>query len=107
MTLTSPAIESAKAKDAKILSRVQARLLRRFRELRVWRKVAAELNINHGYVLRVMRGEIPTNKEVRRVLGFPATLPSERKPRTVKPRPPKVGEAGWEEVYFRKVAKRS
>lgn len=106
MTLTSPAIEQRKAQDAKILSRVQRRLLRVFRELRVWRKVAAEIGVNHGYLSRVMRGEIPTNKTVRLALGFPAVLPSERKPRVKKPDPPRVWEDGWEDVYLRKIKRK-
>ena len=103
MTLTSPAVGRADPRDAKILSRIQKRLRVAFGKMGTWRNVADIYGVNHGYVSMVMHGSIPANAKVRAALGFPATLPSERKPRVKKPRPPKVGEDGWEKFYFRKV----
>lgn len=103
MTLTSPAVGRADPKDTKILSRIQKRLRVAFGKMGTWRNVADIYGVNHGYVSMVMHGSIPTNAKVRAALGFPATLPSERKPRVKKSDPPRVWEDGWEDVYLKKI----
>jgi len=93
---------SAKEKDARILVRVQKRLARLKMRYRTWRRVGSVLEVNHFYLNYVMKGSIPTSTTVRRALGFPRVMPSERKPR--KPRDlPRLGDDGWEEVYLRKL----
>ena len=93
------------AKDAKILGKVQGGLYRAYERLGTWRKVAAELGINHGYVLMVMKGKVPSNVDVRAALGFPRVMPSERKAR-VKRIIPVMGSEGWERVFFKRLRPR-
>lgn len=118
MVFTSGSTVSAGCEDAKILARVQKRLLAPFGKLGTWRKVAAELGINHGYVSMVMRISatqaaeiadirvrlarlIPSNVEVRAALELPKVLPSERKVR-VKRIIPVMGSEGWERIFFKR-----
>ncbi len=109
-------------KDAKILRKVQGGLFRAYERLGTWRKVAAELGVNHAYVLMVMKVSatqvadiadgrlklarlIPSNVEVRAALGFPRVMPSERKTR-VKRIIPVMGSEGWERVFFKRLRPR-
>jgi hypothetical protein len=105
MTFTSTPTPSNEDKDAKILKRVQRRLTKAFQRLGSWRKVAGERGVNHAYVSLVMQGNIPTSKTVRKALGFPLVLPSERRVR-VRTITPLMGSEGWERIFFRRLRPR-
>lgn len=102
MRPTRATTQSRAEQDTKMLKRVQKRLTKAFRKLKTWRKVAAEKGINHGHISLVMQGNIPRSKEIRKALGFPAVMPSERRA-YVKKVYPLIGADGWEEVYFKKI----
>ena len=81
------------------MGRTQKRLRKAYNRLGSWRRVAAELGINHGYV---MHGIEPVNREVRRILKLPVR---KSEGRTVG-----SGERvvigvtpGWEEKFFKRV----
>ncbi len=104
MTFTSTATMSRDAEDTKILFRIQKRLRGAFLSFGSWRKVALWKGVNHRYVTGVMQGTVPTSVEVRKALGFPAVMPSERQPwmRRVYPL---MGTPGWEKVFFKQPRK--
>lgn len=96
---------TAKEKDALILVRVQKRLQRAFTRRRSWRGVAADLGVNHFYIAWVRKGNIPTSKKVRKALGFPCVMPSER--RVYKRQAvPLLGSEGWEKIFFKRLTPR-
>ena len=110
---------SKEEKDARMLGKVQRRLMGAFERLGSWRKVAGEMGINHGYVSMVMRVSevdvaegrvemgrlIPSNVEVRKAMGFQKVLYTERKVR-VKRVIPLMGSVGWERIFFKRLKAR-
>ena len=102
MIVTSQ-ILSAIRTDEYFIVRAKNRLLRLKRKLLTWRAVGAELDINHGYAVSLVKHDkVPKNKKIRHVLGLPVVMPSERAPRIVKP-VPLLGSVGWEDFFFKKL----
>ena len=102
MAFTSVTDEKRK-KDDSCIERAQRRLLRDHRRLGTWRAVEAKIGANHGYIVALVKnGIVPSNPAVRKKLGLPRVLPSERKPR-VNRIIPSLGSEGWEQVFFRKL----
>lgn len=99
------ATRSAVERDGEILERANRRLWRAFRRLGSWRAVANELTINHGYLTLARAGKVPRNADVRRALGLPQVMPSERRER-VKKVIPLMGSDGWQEVFFKRIRPR-
>jgi hypothetical protein len=91
-----------KDKDAVILVRVQNRILRAKKRHGTLRRVAAGVGVNHYYLSYVLQGNVPTSEKVRKALGFPRLMPSERKARAGRKVPP-LGSIGWEDVYLKKL----
>lgn len=90
------------AKDGEVIGRVQKRLKKRLAVVGSLRGLAKELGVNHKYVIDVMNGRVPSNVGIRRALGLPCVMPSERRVR-VKRVIPLMGSEGWEKVFFRRV----
>jgi len=88
------------SRDECIIERVKARLLRLKKRYKTWRRVGEKLGVNHYYLVRVMQGEIPSNPDIRRQIGFPKCMPSERRLRERRPLP-RIGSPGWEAVYLK------
>lgn len=102
---------AARPEDEQCIRRAQKRLLDAYSRMQLkrghggWRAIAnaRDLNVRYVYELAV-KGIVPPNPEMRRKLGLPRVMPSER---NRKPKPPfvRIGEPGWEERYFRKLGK--
>jgi len=77
--------KSAIERDEECIGRAQRRLLRAYKRLRKfggWRAVGAEVGVNHGNVIALVKhGTVRKSVEIRLALGLPAVLPSEREQR--------------------------
>lgn len=100
------ALANVHPKDAQCIERAQKALKKAYLRHVSWRGVAQEYGVNQSYIWRLVeRGTVPRNRDIRMRLGLPRILPSEKKIR-VKPVLPKVGEYGWEKVYFKPIKAR-
>ena len=101
--MTDNAPESdEKEKDGKCIARAVKALKKAYLRHTSWRMVAQEFGVNQSYIWRlVTNGMVPKNPDIRYRLGLPRVLPSERKPRKRR-EVPKIGQPGWEKVYFKK-----
>jgi len=96
-------------RDAAVILKAQARIMR-LKRGSTWREVVDVLSVrsgvrglNVGTVFKfVVNNKVPVDRSLRQAVGLPRVLPSERKQR-VKRTIPRVGEAGWEEFYLKKV----
>ena len=89
--------------NERIIARAVRKLKKAYLRHCAWRGVAQEYGVNVSYIFRLCEyGMVPRNPDIRYKLGLPRVLPSERKPRK-KREVVKVGQPGWEAVYFRKV----
>jgi len=105
MTRNNPK-RDALTRDDECIARAQNRLKKAYLRHVSWRGVAAEFggyNVRYVWAL-VQRGEVPRAPEIRAALGLPRVMPSERK-RRPKPAKVRIGEPGWEAIYFRKYGK--
>ena len=96
---------AARAKDEQCIERAQKRLKKAYLRHSSWHGVAGERGVNVQYVWRLaVMGVVPRNPEIRAALFLPRVMPSERKPRARR-EVVKIGQPGWESVYFKKVRK--
>lgn len=94
---------NAGTKDDKCIERAQSRLLRAYTRLGAWRLVGRELGVNHGYLVALVRhGKVPQDPGIRKKVGLPRVLPSERKPR-VRRVMPRLGSPCWMCMAFKPI----
>lgn len=88
--------------NERVIARAQKRLKKAYLRHVSWRGVAQEVGVNVSYIFRLCEyGTVPRNPDIRQKLGLPRVMPSERKPRKRREYP-KIGQPGWEKVYFKK-----
>lgn len=94
--------KDALTRDGECIARAQKRLKNIYMRHVSWRGVAQEVGVNVSYIFRLCEyGTVPRNPDIRYKLGLPRVMPSERKPRKRREYP-KLGQPGWEKVYFKK-----
>ncbi len=75
-------VEIVNPLDEQRVRKVQEACLRAYRRLGSWRAVGEYFGVAHRYAWDLgMHGVVPSNKDIRKALGLPRVLPSERKPR--------------------------
>ncbi len=97
----------ALTRDGQVIKRAQRRLKKAYLRHVSWRGVAGECGVNVRYVWALVQmGQVPRNPDIRAAVGLPRVMPSEKRVRARRREVVKVGQTGWEAVYFKKVGKR-
>lgn len=93
----------ALGKDVECIARAQKRLKKAYLRYVSWRGVAKECGVNVRYVWALVQlGQVPRNPDIRAAIYLPRVMPSERRQRVKRPFV-RIGEPGWEEIYFKKL----
>lgn len=78
--------------DEQRVRKAQEAVLRAYRRLGNWRKVGEYFGVAHVYAWDLgLHGVVPKNKDIRKALGLPRVLPSERAVKNVN----KVRVPNW------------
>jgi hypothetical protein len=89
------------ASDEQVVALAQKRLKSRIDKFGSIRRYATHLGINHYYVSSALAGNAPHNLELRKLLGYPAVMPSEKRT-IVRTPPPRLGSEAWTKLAFKK-----